>query len=256
MPITEEGIRARLHTAVFGHPLTVRPQLPSTNAALRTLAEDGAPEGTALLAVRQTAGRGRRGRAFHSPAGGIYLSVLLRPQPGTDTGRITSCAAVAVARAIERLCPLRVQIKWVNDLFVGGRKVCGILAEGGIDPANGALRYVVLGIGIDVAAQSFPPPLDAVATTLENEGAAVEPDALAAAVLEEWERAYAAIGDGAWLDESRRRSLILGRTVTVERGSERFCGTADAIDGEGHLHVITPDGRTAVLSSGEVSIRL
>ena len=148
------------------------------------------------------------------------------------------------------------QIKWVNDLFVGGRKVCGILAEGGIDPANGALRYVVLGIGIDVAAQSFPPPLDAVATTLENEGAAVEPDALAAAVLEEWERAYAAIGDDAWLDESRRRSLILGRTVTVERGSERFCGTADAIDDEGRLHVITPDGRTAVLSSGEVSIRL
>lgn len=255
-PVSVGEIRAHLHTAVFGRQLVAEPLLPSTNTAARRLAQDGAPEGTVVTADAQSAGRGRRGREFFSPAGGVYLSIVLRPGPETDAGLITSCAAVAVARAIESLCPQTVQIKWVNDLLIGGRKVCGILTESELEPQTGALRFAILGIGINVAAAVFPPPLDKLATSLGNEGTAPDRNRLIAALLNEWERAYAAMGSGAFLAESRRRSAVLGRTVTVERGNERFCAYAEAIDDAGRLQVRTPDGKTIVLPSGEVSIRL
>lgn len=245
-----------LHTRRFGHPLRVVEETDSTNRLAREWAAAGAPEGAAVAADRQTAGRGRRGRAFFSPPGGVYLSVVLRPAADADPGRITSCAAVAVARAIERFAAVSVQIKWVNDLLVHGRKLCGILTEGELDPSTGALRYGVLGIGINVGAAVFPPPLAEIATSLANEGCTVERERLIAAVLEELEDAYARMGDGAFLEESRRRSAVLGRPVTVLRGEERFEAMAEAIDEQGRLIVRMDDGCLQILHSGEVSLRL
>lgn len=251
--LCEDRIAAGLRTERFGQVLTVVAETASTNTDLRRLAEAGAPEGATLVAVSQTGGRGRRGRSFYSPEGGLYLSTLLRPAAGTDLGLLTSCAAVAAARAIESLCPLSVGIKWVNDLYIHGRKVCGILAEAGF--ADGTLDYVVLGFGINVASVALPPELAAIATTLGNEGAAVDRAALAAALLNQWERAYATLSTGDFLAESRHRSVVLGRPVQVLRGSESFSATAEAITDAGHLVVRTADGLTELLS-GEVSLRL
>lgn len=252
--VTEDAIRQQLHTAVFGRDLRVAAVLPSTNLTARELAQAGAPEGTVVVAAAQTAGRGTRSRSFFSPQGGVYMSIVLRPREA-DGCLITSCAAVAVARAIERLCPLTARIKWVNDLYVDGRKLCGILTEAGFAPDN-TLDYVVLGIGVNVAAVTFPPEIADIATSLGNEGIAVDRNALIAAILEEWETAYATIGNGAFLAESRARSCVLGRRVTVTRGNEQFEATATDINDRGHLLVRKDDGDTITLLSGEVSIQI
>lgn len=252
--VTETAIRQHLHTSVFGRELQVAAILPSTNTTARALAQSGAPEGTVVVAAAQTAGRGTRSHSFFSPQGGVYMSIILRPREA-DGCLITSCAAVAVARAIERLCPLTVQVKWVNDLYVDGRKLCGILTEAGFNPDN-TLDFVVLGIGVNVAAVDFPPELAAIATSLGNEGCVVDRNALIAAILEEWETAYATIGSGDFLTESRARSCVLGRQVTVTRGREQFTAIARDINNRGHLLVETDDGATVALLSGEVSIRV
>ena len=252
--VTKAAIRQHLHTAVFGRDLQVEAVLPSTNTTARALASDGAPEGTVVVAAAQTAGRGTRARAFFSPKGGVYMSIVLRPRDA-DGSLITSCAAVAVARAIERLCPLTVRVKWVNDLYVDGKKLCGILTEAGFTPDN-ALDYVVLGIGINVAPVTFPADIANIATSLGNEGFAVDRNALIAAILEEWERAYATIGSGDFLAENRARSCILGRRITVSHRNETFEAIAHEIDDRGRLLVKTDAGATIVLHSGEVSIRI
>lgn len=252
--VTAAAIERHLRTTVFGRELQVTAVLPSTNTTARELAQQGAPEGTVVVAAAQTAGRGTRSRAFFSPQGGVYMSILLRPREA-DGCLITSCAAVAVARAIERLCRLTVQIKWVNDLYIGSRKLCGILTEAGFAPDN-RLDYVVLGIGVNVAAVDFPLDIADIATSLGNEGCVVDRNALIAAILEEWEAAYATIGSGEFLAESRARSCVLGRRVTVTRGSEQFTATARDINDRGHLIAQKDDGDTVTLLSGEVSIRI
>ncbi|MBQ9859365.1 MAG: biotin--[Clostridia bacterium] len=251
--LTKEAILSRLHTATFGQNLQVIASTASTNTDLRRLAADGAPEGTTLIAVTQTGGRGRRGRSFFSPNGGIYLSTLLRPTTA-DIGQITSCAAVAAARAIERVCPLQVGIKWVNDLYIDGRKVCGILAEGELD-TFGKPAYILLGFGINVAPCEMPDELKNIATSLGNLCAPPSRAALAAALLEEWEAAYITLSAEEILAESRRRSILTGRAVTVLRGEESFPATVLSITDEGHLLVRTATGDLP-LTSGEVSLRL
>lgn len=243
-------ITAQLHTP---HPITVVEATASTNTDLRELALAGAPAGTTLIAATQTGGRGRRGRTFHSPEGGLYLSTLLRPEGETDPGRITCYGAVAAARAIERLCPLSVGIKWVNDLYLEGRKVAGILAEGVLAP-EGTLSAVVLGIGINLYG-TLPPELESIATTVAAHGPTLSREDLAAAFLNEWERVYAVPDHAAVMEEYRRRSIVLGREVTVVQGEHTYPAVATAITDEGHLRVSTPTGEQT-LCSGEVSLRL
>ncbi len=248
--LNEATIRQYLPAHLADCPLYVMPLLSSTNTTARALAADGAVEGTAVVAAAQSAGRGTRARAFFSPQGGVYMSVVLRPR-AEDVPLITSCAAVAVARAIERLCPLEVRIKWVNDLYLGARKVCGILTEAGVTPSD---TFVVLGIGVNVAAVDFPPELSAIATSLGNEGCAVDRAALIAAILEEWTALYAAIGTRQFLAESRRRSCVLGKAITVSYNNAVFAAHAVDITVDGHLLIEKPDGERLTLQSGEVSI--
>ena len=223
----------------------------STNLKVKEMAEHGAAEGVTIIVDRQTAGRGRLGRSFHSPEGGLYLSTLLRPAD-PDTGQITGCAAVAAARAIESLCDANIDIKWVNDLYLNGRKVAGILAEGVFAP-DGTLTAVVLGIGINVGEMTFPADLQPIATSLGNEGFALTREDLAAAFLNEL---TAVLADPTAMAEYRRRNLVLGRQVTVMRGGETYPATAEAITAEGYLLVRDEQGNTRELSSGEVSVRL
>lgn len=223
----------------------------STNLKVKEMAEHGAAEGVTLILDRQTGGRGRLGRSFHSPEGGLYLSTLLRPTD-PNPGHITCCAAVAAARAIESLCGAAIEIKWVNDLYLNGRKVAGILAEG-VLASDGSLRAVVLGIGINVGEMTFPDELQPIATSLGNEGFAVAREDLAAAFLG---ALTVALDDPTAMEEYRRRNLVPGRPVTVIQGSTTYSALAESITDEGHLLVRTEEGDLRQLASGEVSLRL
>ena len=145
--LNADAITALLAPAVAqAVQITVVDRLPGTNAALRTQATNGAPEGLVLIAQAQSAGRGRRGHSFFSPPGGLYLSILLLPAFSTrQSPQITALAAVAAARAAEQLCGTPIQIKWVNDLWKNSKKVCGILTEAAVDLESGMLDYAGAG---------------------------------------------------------------------------------------------------------------
>ena len=229
------------------YTVTVLAEIPSTNTALKEMAAQDASIGTTLIAARQTGGRGRLGRQFHSPEGGLYLSTLIAP---TDTA--TCCAAVAAARAIESLCDAKIDIKWVNDLYLNGRKVAGILAEGVLSP-DGTLSAVVLGIGINVGEMTFPDELQSIATSLGNEGFALSREDVAAAFLN---ALHTVLTDPTAMDEYRRRNLVPGRQITVVQGNTAYPATAIAITDEGYLTVRDANGNNHTLSSGEVSVKL
>lgn len=235
-------------------------EVDSTNRYLKELAATGEPEGTVVIAKKQSAGRGRLGRSFFSPEEkGIYMSILLRPEIELQRSvLITSMAAVAVARAIEHVSGIPAQIKWVNDVYIHQKKVCGILTEAGINPETGTLDYAVLGIGVNVGTMEFPEELKKIATSINNEcGAKITKEALIEEILKELEYWYPTMEDGSFLKESRERSILLGKEIFV-LDSQALGGsyTARAVDlnDMGHL-IIERDGVKSVLNSGEVSIR-
>ncbi len=227
----------------------------STNRQLRLMAEDGAPEGTVLAADYQTAGRGRLGRSFFSPAGsGLYFSLLLRPkEQAQDALRITVIAAVAVAQAVQKVLGLELQIKWVNDLYYKGRKVCGILAEGKLN-GDGALEYVVLGIGLNLFA-----PKDGFGELDSIAGALLEqtPDEkMRRRLLQEIVNRFFSLCEHSEnvMAEYRSRSFLKDKTVTVVRGEERIRATVLDIDDRGGLVVRDETGQCRIFSSGEIAL--
>lgn len=229
----------------------------STNTELMALARQGAAEGTVVLAGQQTAGRGRMGRSFQSPAGlGLYGSVLLRSSP-EDAPRIPALAATAVRRAIRRSCGLSCGIKWPNDLVLSGRKVCGILAEALPGP-EGSL-WVVVGIGINVCQrrEDFLPELRETAASLSMIAHGIDRAALETAFLEELEALRRELPQ----ETAERRQeygvacLNLGHRVRVLRpGGEREA-LAVSLTPDYGLAVRYDDGTEEVLRSGEVSVR-
>lgn len=258
--LSAEGIARYLR-----HP-EIRPQvfpaLTSTNTVLKSLAAEDAPAGTAVLAVTQTAGRGRLGRSFYSPsASGLYLSLLLRPDLApADAPRLTSCAAVAVAEAVSGLSGRETGIKWVNDVYMDGKKICGILTEAGIDLESGRVSYVVVGIGINLRAPEggFPEEIRNIA------GAAFDglsvPDLrnrLAALVLDRLADYAADPFSDALFDAYAKRSFVPGRKITVlAPGKEPMPAEALRLNRNYSLQVRLEDGREEKLASGEVSIRV
>lgn len=255
--LTAAAVTARLRTP--GLAVTALENTDSTNTCVRRLAEDGAPEGTVVVAAAQTAGRGRSGKSFLSPAGtGLYMSVLLRPQLAMgDALLITTAAAVAVAHAVERVAAVTAQIKWVNDVYVEGKKVCGILTEGALDLENGGLRYAILGIGINICppAGGFPPELASVAGALTAAGGEALRAPLAAAVLDEFFALYPHLTEKPFYDDYVSRSLLTGRQIEVLRGGMHLPATALGIDRDLHLRVRYADGSEENLAAGEVSTR-
>ena len=262
--LSAPSILARLGaTERVGRRLCCFERIDSTNAYLKRAASEGAEDGTAAVADEQTGGRGRRGRSFLSPAGkGVYLSVLLRPP--VEAARLlplTGFAAVAVCDAVERVARVRPQIKWTNDLVLGGRKLCGILTELSVEGESGALQYAVVGIGVNVAHTrgDFPPELADVATSLALEtGERVSRAALAAAMIEELDALYAALLRGdtrRYLDAYRRGCLTIGREVQLLWQDTRERVRAVDVDDELGLVVVRGDGSRDVIRTGEVSVR-
>lgn len=255
--LTEATVRCHLQTA--GLVLDVREEATSTNRLAKELAEQGACEGTVVIAAAQTAGRGRLGRCFCSPPNtGLYMSIILRPMLRAEEAlSITTAAAVAVCRAIERVTPRVCRIKWVNDIFCDDKKVCGILTEASLDTETGGLSYAVLGIGINVRDPQggFPAELQGIAASLYGAQGG-DRALLAAAVLDAFFEEYAMLPDKRFVEEYRCRSLLNGRRITVKKPTGDHAATAIEIDTACRLRVRYDDGTEEALSSGDVSIRI
>ena len=231
--------------------------LESSNLTAKQLALTGAPHGTLILTGQQNAGRGRLGRRFESPAGkGVYCSLLLRPSlSAADAQTVTIGAAVAVARVVKALCGLELGIKWVNDLYYQGKKVCGILTEAGTDIESGQLEWLVVGIGLNLTttAADWPDELARTAGSLFPGGPSpVSRAALAGAIARELLSLCPAFD---CLDEYRARCFVPGHWVTVYTNSETYAAKALFIDDAGRLVVEREGGRQEALRHGEVSIR-
>jgi BirA family biotin operon repressor/biotin-[acetyl-CoA-carboxylase] ligase len=234
----------------FGRQILFYDRVSSTNDVAGTLAEGGAPEGSVVIGDAQSAGRGRLGRTWSSPAGaGLYVSAVLRPDAGVIP-LVTIAAGVALTQGIQAATGLRPDLKWPNDVLVGSRKVAGILAEG-------TLRYVILGFGINVLPAAYPREISIRATSLEGElGRAVDRGLLLVECLSSFGARYAELREGrhaAVLDAWRERAgCCLKKRVQWEAGGAQMDGIADDIDADGALLVWTPDGIVRVIS-GELT---
>lgn len=239
--------------------ISVYEKLESSNSLLRSLADAGEPAGSVVICAEQSGGRGRRGRSFFSPRGaGLYMSILLRPDcSAADAALLTSAAAVAVCEAIESVCGLEPKIKWVNDIFLGGKKVCGILTEAAIGLESGMPDYAVVGIGLNVYPPEggYPPQIEQIAGYISGERVEGLKNRLAAAILEKFSRYCSDPAARGFTAGYERRCFVIGKRVTViSPGGEREA-LALGVEGDCRLLVRYDDGSEQALGSGEISIK-
>lgn len=262
--LTAAGVSALLRTDRLGRDLVVLPETDSTNSAIKRDYAATRHEGFTLIAERQTAGRGRLGRTFHSDSGtGLYLSVLLRPKiPLEQLNFVTLAAAVAVCRSIEALCGLAPGIKWVNDVLHEGRKLCGILTEASIEGETGCIDYAIVGIGVNLRLDrsALPEDVRIIAGALADFTADVPRRAvLAARLLGELEAVYDSLcaGDTAGLLQAyRSRLCYLDKPIRVLAPGGAYEAVCRGVNDAGNLLVERADGTLDTLQSGEISTRL
>jgi BirA family biotin operon repressor/biotin-[acetyl-CoA-carboxylase] ligase len=238
----------------LGSKLLMVDVLESTNTTLRELAQGGEPEGTVVVAEEQRAGKGRLGRGWASPRGGLWFSVLLRPPVApSEAPGLALMTGVAVARALSKQLGLEARLKWPNDVLVSGKKLCGILAE---SRSDGKLEYVILGIGINAnfLVSALPEELRRSAVTVrEVLRHPVDRLGLLRAILKELDAGYSEFRAGRSADilaEWKRLSETLGRTVRVETATGVVEGVAEDVDARGALVVRMPEGAVSV-STGD-----
>lgn len=242
--------------------ISVFSSVTSTNTILKEMAEQGAKEGTVIIAEEQTAGRGRTGKQFYSPKGtGIYISILLRPDiPAEESLFLTTSAAVATARAIEDVSDKRALIKWVNDIYLEDKKNCGILTEGAFNVETGKLDYAIVGIGINVCIPDggFPDNIKDIATAIfdKQTDSINKRSILIANLLDYFMEYYKDFKSKSYVKEYIERSMIIGKTITIIEGSKTSVAKAIDIDKNCRLKVQFEDGTTKWLSSGEVSTKI
>lgn len=245
---------------VIGRDIRVFEETSSTNDIVEKLARDGVKEGVVVFAEAQSKGRGRLGRPWLSPPRkGLWFSVLLRPRlhPQAAT-QLTAASATALCRAIREQTPLKPEIKWPNDILIGGRKVAGVLTEMGAELDH--IKHLTLGIGIDVnvAPSEFPPELRKIATSLAAEcGQPVSRIDFAAAVLRQLDLDYARITSGQFesiSNEWASQCATLGLRVSIRIGPRTLTGRAEALDSDGALLLRTDHGHLERIIGGDVSV--
>lgn len=258
--LSAQGIDTHLIPRLKDLPIYVYKTVDSTNNVAKKLALEGAEHGTAILAFHQSHGKGRLGRTFISPANtGIYMSILLKPDfDMSKSVLITTAASVAVVRAIEKVCEQKPEIKWVNDIYANGKKVCGILTEAITDFETGQIQYLILGIGINCSTKGFSTELLNTAGALDG---IFSKNRLAAEVLNQLLPLVSHLEDRTFIEDYKKHSMVIGKNIRVYKGGYQEDAPARAarvlgIDHDGGLQVIYTDGSRETLSTGEISIRL
>ncbi len=251
MKLSENLISEKLKANGVECKVKVFEEIDSTNLEAKRRAQDitdTIPQ--LILAEHQTAGRGRMGRQFYSPQStGLYMSYTYTPKTEfSDSVTVTAAASVAVVRAIERLTDLAPKIKWVNDIYIDGKKVCGILTEA----VTGKNVKIIVGIGVNITTENFPDEVKNIATALNKP---LDRSVLAAEIVAELQKLIAELPQRTFIDEYRQKSCVLGHGVVfIKNGQERF-GKAIDIDRDGGLIVETVDG-AVTLNTGEISLRV
>ncbi len=249
-------VKRELKTNFIGHDIHYFKEVDSTNDVAKYLAEEGAEEGTIVIAEIQNRGKGRRGKTWISPPGGVWMSIILRPDiPPFNAPQLTLVTGVAVAETLKKECNLDVGIKWPNDILIGNKKVCGILTE--VNASIEKVNYVVVGIGIDmnVDVPLFPPDLQKGATSLKNElDTEINGAILVQKFLLEFETIYNEFKAGKFpeiLKEWRSLSKTIGNNVEVRTRGKTIRGEAVGINKEGILILELEDGSLRKIISGE-----
>lgn len=258
--LSQYGIRKYL-SGDFVREVEVLDEVSSTNTYLMERGSKGEKEGLLVVAKRQTGGKGRRGRHFHSPEGGLYFSLLLRPKKDYEgTSYLTVMTAVSVMDAIREILHLPVGIKWVNDIYLDGKKCAGILTEATVDFETGGVAYAVVGVGINLNAkiESFPKEIRDIACAISGENTYDCKNRLVATVVNKLVEnlAYFNYDKGAIIEKYRKGSVLIGKRVNVIREEGGQIARVSGITDEGHLLVVYDDGREEELYFGEVSLCL
>jgi BirA family biotin operon repressor/biotin-[acetyl-CoA-carboxylase] ligase len=256
--LSQPGIIKYLNEDLANFQIEVHKTIDSTNSYLKQLATKLAPEGTIIISEEQTAGRGRLGRSFFSPANtGIYLSVLLRPEKTyKHTALLTTLSAVCACEAIEAVSGKKASIKWVNDIFIDEKKVCGILTEAAFNMEINEIEYVIIGVGINVFTpeKEFPDDIKNIATTIFDSEQKDVRNQLVAEFLNRLFTQYNQKDNKSFITEYKKRSFLDGKDVLVKEGSQNYDATVIGINDSCNLLIRKKDGQEKALSSGEVSI--
>ena len=255
--LSSEGLRLYLKNPDV--KLIFLPETDSTNLRAREAAGQGLPGETIIVVSRrQTLGRGRRGRSFYSPEGGIYMSILLRPEVDLATGTLlTITTAAAVCKAVEEVCGIRLSVKWVNDLYLNGLKVGGILTEAVTDFESGNIEYAIVGIGLNVfwEERDIPEDLREVAGAICTERASFEQiniNALAASIVD---HVLKDSGDFSVPPLYIERNIVPGHNIIVNEGQKKTKAYALSVEPDGRLMIREESGEIRLLSYGDISIQ-
>ena len=259
--VSIQGIKPFLseQSQPYAEKIKIYKSLESTNKTAKEMAIAGAEHGTVIISDCQTLGRGRYSRSFFSPFGGLYMSIVLRPEvlQFENPTSVTAFAAVSVCEAIESISKKTPKIKWVNDVFIDGKKVCGILTEAVTDFESGGLEWIVLGIGINVytRTEDFPDDLQSLATSIyPDEKVSGVRNKLSAEIINRILGFEAPPSETEILKKYKHRLMMLGKEITVIQDQTAYKATAIDIDSAGHLIVENENGQLCTLSSGEIRI--
>jgi len=254
--VSESGIKKYLKTG--GLKFIIADKVFSTNSKLKEFGEKGEPEGLIMIADEQEKGKGRFDRKFYSPKGGIYMSVLLRPKTEPSQAvSITTAMAVAVCRAVDSAANVETKIKWVNDIFLNNKKVCGILTEAVLGMEAGGVDYAVIGLGINVYEPigGFSKEISGVAGAISS-GEKIDKNKLIAAVLDNFFIYYYKLPEKIYAEEYVKRSMVLGEKILVLKNGNARKAVAEALDGDLRLKVKYENGDEQFLDSGEISVKI
>jgi len=257
--LSSEGIRLYLNEEFSNIPIVVYKTIASTNSEAKLLAVQNAVHGTTVISEEQTKGRGRFGRDFFSPSdSGIYMSIILKPKLNIENSvLVTTAAAVAVCHAIDKYSHDVPMIKWVNDIFIGDRKVCGILTEAVTNFESGMMDSVIVGIGVNVKTkkEDFPSELQNIAGSVFDDDNSFIRNQLSAEIINNVLKISRNLEERSFMETYKQRSMILGEHILYKKDNSWHEGYASDIDDCGGLIVYTSEGQKIILNSGEVSIK-
>lgn len=254
----EDKLKEQLSEEMEQTNIYVYDTIDSTNDEAKRQWKEHKKAPCLFVSDEQTGGRGRRGRSFYSPKGtGIYMSLLIQPETGLeDAVHITTATAVVVAKVLQDYTDEEIGIKWVNDIYAGNKKVCGILTEAVIEPDATEKPAVVVGIGINLSTVEFPEEIREIAGGLAVQDRDVDANELIARITKGVLAFSENMQDCTYVEDYRKMSVVLGREIRYNEGDAFVTARAIDIDSEGGLMVELSDGSVKVLKTGEITVRL